>query len=417
MRRKILLVLLTGLSLAGLSAMHYGHGSFTHDSFAYLTTAEHFLGQGGTADVRRISLFTFVLMPFTGHIILLYLFLAGAALAAFLIISRVVDHFEPENDSYWLFFIVPSYMTYILTSILQESLALLFLSLTIWSILKKKTVLAALFLALGIFTRPAMLAFGPGLVLAYVFYRNLHPEVGDGRAMAKALSQKKRIMLRDGVIFILLILVFSAACSALLLLLSPDPFIAFKALSGRYIRDSVMRWGYPTLWVGLFGALLSPGVMYSFYLLFKKRRAAFIFFGLVFVPYLLGVWYQADIRYVIYLVIPIAAGFSLIPLERWKPAFKAGLLLAFIASCLYPAGPVTYHFDYVRFERVFGLSAKPYIYFDSEYKGRQYATLCRLMRQGELTPQEKQLLDIYRETPILDYLARHVCPDKKNPRP
>ena len=417
MRRKILLLLLTGLSLAGLSLMHYGHGSFTHDSFAYLTTAEHFLGQGGASDVRRISLFTFVLMPFTGHVLFLYIFLAGATLAAFLLISLVVDHFGPENDWYWLFFLVPSYMTYVATSILQESMALLFLSLTIWSILRRKTVLAAFALATGIFFRPAMLAFGPGFVLAYVFSRHLYAEVQEGCPVVQSLRRKKTVILRDGVIFILLILVFSAACASLLLLLSPDPFIAFKALSGRYIRDRVMRWGYPALWVGLFGALLAPVVLYSFFLLFKKRRPAFIFFGLVFIPYLLGVWYQADIRYVIYLVIPIAVGFSLIPIGRWKPALKVVLVLVFIASCLYPAGPLTYYYDYVRLERVFNLSAKPYIYFDSEYKGRQYATLCRLMRQRDLTPQETQILEIYQGTSILDYLARHVCPDKKKPRP
>jgi len=415
--KKTWLWLLAGASLLAVSTMHWAHGAFTHDSFAYLLTAEHFQGQGDVFDVRRISLFTYFLMPFTGSVALLYLALAGAALAAFVVISRIVDFFKPDSIWYFLLFIIPSYMTSILTSILQESLALLLLSSAVLFVLKKKPVPAALFTALCVFTRPAMLAFCPGLVLAFVYRLHLYEDVRDGRYSGRLILGRAGTMLRDGSLFSLMVLLFGTACAALLLPLTPDPLVAFNALSGLYISDSLMRWGWPALWFGFFGALLAPFVLCGYGALYKKCRAAFVLFSLLFVPYLLGVWYQANIRYAVFLILPLAVGFSLMPIRSWKPRFRAGLILAALVSGLYPFGPLVYYYDYARLERVLGLSAKPYIIFDSEYKKDQYDRLGRLLAAAVRSPEEQRLLDSYRDSAMLAYIRKHICPDKKIPAP
>jgi hypothetical protein len=262
-----------------------------------------------------------------------------------------------------------------------------------------------------------MLAFIPGIVLAFVYRRHFYGDVQEGRFSSRVLLQKSGMIFCDGAFFCLLVMIFGAACAALLLLLTPDPLIAFKTLAARFIPDSLMRWGFPALWFGLFGVLLAPVVLFSYYTLYKKRRAAFVFFALLFVPYLLGVWYQASIRYIIYLILPLATGFSLIPIHRWDSHLRVALALVAIASCLYPFGPLVYYYDYTRFERVVGLSAKPYIYFDSEYKKNQYENLCRLLKSTVRNPEEQRLLDSYRGSALLAYIQTHICSDKKNPRP
>jgi len=407
MKRTTALLLLTFLSLLGLSLMHLVHGSFHHDSFAYLVTAEHFLGRTDISDARRITLFTFLVMPFAGRPPLLYLFLIAVAWAALFVISRIVDIFGPRSSLHYLLFLVPSYTTYLMTSVLQEGPALLLLALAVLALLRKKYPAAIAFFALCVFVRPAMSAMVPGFFLALLFYKHLYEDIRSGGRLAGHVRRKAAGLIRDGLTYGLGFLGASALCAAPLYLLTADPLAALKILSGVYIRDNLMRLAFPLLWLSLFGVLLIPLVLYAFYSLYKTRRAVFLFFALLFLPYLAAVWYQANIRYLIYLIIPIAVAFSTVPFPSWKPRIRAAALALCVLSFLYPFGPFVYYYDYQQGRRVLGVSAKPYVFFDSEYKGRQYRELRRLIGAKELTPEERMLLDSYAGTPILDYLRRH----------
>ncbi len=407
MKRTTALLLLTALSLLGLSLMHLVHGSFHHDSFAYLVTAEHFLGRTDLVDARRITLFIFVLMPFAGRPALLYFFLAAVAWASLFVVSRIVDVFGPRSSLHYLLFLIPSYTTYLMTSVLQEGPALLLSALAVYVLLKKRYPAAIALLALCVFVRPAMSAIVPGFFLALLFYKHLNDDVRSGRRLAELVRRKAAGLIRDGLICGLGFLGASALCAAPLLLLTPDPFISFKILSGVYIRDNLMRLAFPLLWLSLFGVLLVPLVLYAFYSLYKTRRAVFLFLALMFLPYLAAVWYQANIRYLIYLIIPMAVAFSTVPFPSWKPRIRAAALALCVLSFLYPYGPFVYYYDYQQGRRILSVSAKPYIYFDSEYKGRQYRELRRLIGAKVLTTEERMLLDSYAGSPILDYLRRH----------
>lgn len=407
MKRTTALLLLTALSLLGLSLMHLVHGSFHHDSFAYLVTAEHYLGRTDLVDARRITLFTFVLMPFAGCPALLYFFLAAVAWASLFVVSSIVDVFGPRSSLHYLLFLIPSYTTYLMTSVLQEGPALLLSALAVYVLLKKRYPAAIALLALCVFVRPAMSAMVPGFFLALLFYKHLYEDVRSGERLAGLVRRKAAGLIRDGLIYGIGFLGASALCAAPLLLLTPDPFISFKILSGVYIRDNLMRLAFPLLWLSLFGVLLVPLVLYAFYSLYKTRRAVFLFLALMFLPYLAAVWYQANIRYLIYLIIPVAVAFSTVPFPSWKPRIRAAAFALCVLSFLYPFGPFVYYYDYQQGRRVLSVSAKPYIYFDSEYKGRQYRELRRLIGAKVLTTEERMILDSYAGTPILDYLRRH----------
>jgi len=409
-RRKIFLGLVL-CSLLGLSLMHYLHGSFAHDSFAYLQTAKYFLGQADAFDVRRVSLYTFLLMPFVGSPEYLYLLHAAAAFAALWLVSRIVDAFGPQNLFYILLLIVPSYTTYILTSILQEAFAFFFLALSVHLMLRDHNHSSAAVLALGVLTKPAMLAFVPGFFLALLFHKHFSRDVRERTFSWRRISGKTGQIVRDGVTCGLAFIIVAAAGTALLLLLIADPLVAFKTLSARFIRDDLMKLTFPGLWFSLFGVLAAPILAYSLVRLHKIRKDALILFGLLFMPYLAGVWYQANIRYLVYLLIPFAVGVSQIQTDLWSPLLRASLVTVFILSCLYPFGPLVYYYDYSRFQRVLGVSAKPFIYYDSEYKGRQYAELCHLMKAVRLTPEEQRIHQAYVGTPILAYLKEHSCQD------
>jgi hypothetical protein len=52
-------------------------------------------------------------------------------------------------------------------------------------------------------------------------------------------------------------------------------------------------------------------------------------------------------------------------------------------------------------------SAKPFVYFDSEYKGRECRELRRLSEADRLGARERAILESYRGTPIFDCIRRH----------
>jgi len=413
MKRTTALLLLAALSLLGLSLMHLTHGSFHHDSFAYLVTAEHFLGRTDIMDARRITLFTFLLMPLAGRPALLYVFLAAVAWAALFVVSRIVDVFGPRSSLHYLLFLVPSYTTYLMTSVLQEGPALLLLALAVLALLRKKYPASLVALALAVLMRPAMLTMVPGFLLALLYYKHIYPDyldAGGTAPLAGLIRRKAARLVRDGLIYGLVFLGASLLCAAPLLILTPDPLISFKILSGVYIRDNLFRFAFPALCFSLFGALLAPVVLHSFYSLYKARRAVFVFLALLFLPYLAAIWYQANIRYLIYLIIPSAIAVSNLSLPSWKPGTRMAALALCVLSFLYPFGPFVYYYDYQQGRRVLGISAKPFIYFDSEYKGRQYREIRRLIEAQELSAEEQRLLESYRSSPILDYLRRHSKP-------
>jgi hypothetical protein len=407
MKRTTALLLLTALSLAGLSLMHLVHGSYHHDSFAYLVTAEHFLGRTPLVDARRVTLFTFLLMPFAGRPALLYLVLTAVAWAGLFVVSRIVAAFNPRSSLHYLLFIIPSYATYLLTSVLQEGTALLLLGLAVYVLLKKRYPAAMALMALAVFVRPAMSAMAPGFLAALLYHKRLYDEVRGGESAVALVRREAGGLVRDALIYGLVFLAACVVCAAPLLLLTSDPLAAFKILSGVYIRDNLMRLAFPALWFSLFGVLGAPLILYAFYALAKARRAVFAFFALMFLPYLAAVWYQANIRYLLFLIIPTAVAVSQLTFSPRRPVVRAAALALCVLSFLYPFGPLVYYYDYGQGRRVLGVSAEPYIWFDSEYKGRQYRELRRLIGAKEPTAAERALLDSCRGTPMLDFLRRH----------
>jgi hypothetical protein len=261
--------------------------------------------------------------------------------------------------------------------------------------------------------RPAMLTMVPGFLLALLYHKHLYPDypdIGKTTPLAVLIRGKAARLVRDGLIYGLVFLGASLLCAAPLLILTPDPIISFKILSDVYIRDNLFRFAFPAFCISLYGALLAPVVLHSFYSLYKARRAAFVFLALLFLPYLAAIWYQANIRYLIYLIIPIAVAVSNLSLPSWKPGTRIAALALCVLSFLYPFGPFVYYYDYQQGRRVLGVSAKPFIFFDSEYKGRQYREIRRLIEAKELSAEEQRLLESYRSSPILDYLRRHSKP-------
>lgn len=407
MRRTQALLILTALSLLALSLMHLAHGSFHHDSFAYLVTAEHFLGRTEIADARRVTLFTFMLMPFAGRPALLYGFLALIAWTALYVVSRIVDVFGPHSSLHFLLFIIPSYMTYIMTSVLQDGPALLLLALAVYVLLRRRYVGSLALMAICVFVRPAMLAMAPGFLLALLYHKHIFFDVQDGVSATAMFRRKAGAIVRDGLVYGLVFAAAAVLCAAPLLLLTSDPLLSFKILSGVYIRDNLMRLAFPGLWFSLFGILLAPFILYAFYRLFKARRTVFVFFALMVFPYLAAVWYQANIRYLIYLVIPIAVAVSNLRLPSRKPGLRLAALALCALSFLYPFGPFVYYYDYTQGRRVIEVTAKPFVFFDSEYKGRQYRELRRLFKTDNPTPRERTVIESFRGGPIWDYLRRH----------
>lgn len=398
---------LIALSLAALSLMHLVHGSFHHDSFAYLATAEHFLGRTDAFDARRVTLFTFLLMPFADRPALLYVFLTVVAWLALFVVTKIVDLLGPRSELHYLLLIIPSYTTYILTSILQEGPALLLLALSLYALLRRRYAWAVVLSAVCVFIRPAMSTLAPGILLALLYHKHAFRGGSGGAPAPTPVRGRAGLVVRDGLVYGALFLAACAACAAPLLLLTRDPLVSFKILAGVYIRDDLMRLAFPVLGFSLFGVLVAPLLLYAVARLYKERRRVFVLFAMVFLPYLVAVWYQANIRYLVYLIIPAAVAVSGLNRPSWKPALKAAALALLVLSCLYPFGPFVYYYDYTQGRRVIGRSAKPFIFFDSEYKGRQYRELRRLMEGQDLRPAERLILEAYQGTPILDYLRRH----------
>ena len=117
-----------------------------------------------------------------------------------------------------------------------------------------------------------------------------------------------------------------------------------------------------------------------------------VLFLLLFLTYMLLIWYQANIRYLIYLVIPIMLGFYQIDLTDFKNRTKVLTLILFIFSTLYIYGPIIYYYDPMVRNRVISLSYKPFIYFDSEYKSYQYDCFCNLKNKKELSESDKEII-------------------------
>ena len=103
-----------------------------------MKNANYIIGNESSYDPRAIGLFPFFIAPFVSNFLILYLFYSIVTFLSLLIIVKIVDFFEPQNQEYILFFVIPSYATYILTSVLQEAFALLFISLAIYYLLRKK---------------------------------------------------------------------------------------------------------------------------------------------------------------------------------------------------------------------------------------------------------------------------------------
>lgn len=409
MNRKHLYVLLALMSIFAVAMLHYYHNSFFYDSFGYMKNAHFIMGKVAGFDPHRVGLVPFFIAPFVGHFFSLYLYYALITFLSLLIIVKMVDFFQPKNQEYILFFAIPSYATYVFTGVLQESFAMLFMALAIYFLLRKRYKTAICLAAVCALSRPAMLAFMPGFVLALLFYKYMFNDIDRNSVMASAYRSLRRNIveiLLYGTFCILLLLIIAVLYYSLLSFFFEDPFISFKQLSGRWDSDWKFIVGYPFFWFFLFGVFFSPVIAYCYYKIYNVDKKWFIFFVLMFLLYLLLIWYQANIRYVIYLIIPVMIGFSQIEMSSYGNYKKALLFIWFAFSTLYIFGPFVYVFNPAVDRRVIDVSFKPFIYFDSEYKSNQYRHLCEEKNKEDNIKKDVELFGKYID---MDYFNEYIC--------
>lgn len=381
MNKKQIYLLFAFISIFAIATMHYYHNSFAHDSFGYLQNARYIAGESTVFDNARVNLTSLFLVPFYWDIKLLYFFYAILVFVTLLIIVKIVEFFEPKNQEYLLFFIIPSYLVYVLTTILQECFALFFIALAIYNLLKKRYILAMALITTSALFRPAMLTFLPGFTLSLLFYKYIYNNIDVQHFFSSVyVSVKKNIIsiLLYGLFCIFIFVVTTFFYYILMRIWFANPFVSYLALSSTWLLDWKFIIGYPIFWFSLYGILFFPVVLYSYYKIYNLDKRWFLFFALMFFVYLLLIWYQANIRYVIYLIIPLMIGFSQIDFSRFDNITKFLLLLLLIISTLYPFGPLVYYFDFQERHRVIDLSFKPFIWFDSEYKFNEYNYFCKI---------------------------------------
>lgn len=280
MNKKLLYLLLAFISILAVAMMHYYHGSFAYDSFRYMKNANYIMVNESSFDPRAIGLVPFFIAPFVGNFLILYLFYSIVAFLSLLVIVRIIDFLKPQNQEYILFFVVPSYTTYILTSVLQEAFALLFMALAIYLLLRKKYVLAMCLATLCALSRPAMLAFLPGFVLALLFHKYLLDEIDEKNFFTSLYNSLKDNFQKIFLSGIFCIFVFIIGVIFYVILLSfffSDPFTSYKILSSGWDYDSKFLIGYPIFWFSLFGILFSPAIAFCYYKIYKSDQKLFFF--------------------------------------------------------------------------------------------------------------------------------------------
>ncbi len=398
------------ISIFAVAMMHYYHNSFAYDSFGYMENANYIMGKEIAFNSDRISLSPFFVAPVMGNFLILYMYYSLLTFLTLLTIVKIVEYFNPKNQEYLLFFVIPSYTTYILTSVLQEAFAMLFMSLSIYYLLKKKYISAMCLITICALSRPAMIAFLPGFVLALLFYKYIFDDIDSNLFFSSFynsfLNNFNKLFLY-GLFCIFIFLVIVALYTILLSFFFTDPFISYKVLSSRWDHDWKFIISYPSFWFSLFGIFFSPVIIYCYYKIYTLDKRWTVFFLLLFLTYMLLIWYQANIRYLIYLVIPIMLGFSQIDLTDFKNRTKVLTLILFIFSTLYIYGPIIYYYDPMVRNRVISLSYKPFIYFDSEYKSHQYDYFCNLKNKKELSGSDKEI--IKKRANIIVFLDKYVC--------
>jgi len=410
MNKKLLYLLLAFISILTVAMMHYYHGSFAYDSFGYMQNAHYIMGHDTTISPYRIGLVPFFIAPFVSNIFILYLYYSVITFCSLLMIVKIVELFKPKNQEYILFFVVPSYTTYVLTTVLQEAFAMLFVSLAIYYLLKKKYVVAMLMITVCTLARPAMFAFLPGFILAVLFHKYIFNEIDRNFSLDSLYVSFKKNFLRLFFYGLFCMLIFVIIFYGYFILNSNffvDPLISYKWLSSNSDIDWKFVIGYPLLWISLFGIMFSPVIVFCFYKIYQFDKRWFFFLILMFFPYLFLLWYKAHIRYCIFLVIPIMLGFSLIEISSFKKYTKIIIFLLFAFSTLYVYGPITYYFEPGLNRRVMGINYKPFIYFDSENKSEQYKYFCTLKNKKEYTEADKVILT--KRAYILDFLNKYVC--------
>ncbi|PKN51524.1 MAG: hypothetical protein CVU55_11275 [Deltaproteobacteria bacterium HGW-Deltaproteobacteria-13] len=410
MNKKLLYLFLAFISIFAVAMMHYYHNSFAYDSFGYMKNAHYIMGNEATFDSFRIGLVPFFIAPFVGNFLILYVYYSIVTFLSLLIMVKIVDFFEPKNQEYILFFVIPSYTTYILTSVLQEAFAMFFISLSIYYLLKNKYVLAMCLITLCALSRPAMLAFLPGFVLVLLFYKYIFYEIDSNNffgSLDHALKKNFLKLLAYGLFCIFIFIAMAALYIVLLSFFFTDPFASYKALSSRWDFDAKFLMGYPLFWFSLFGIFFSPVIAYCYYKIYEFDKRWVLFFLLAFLPYILLIWYQANIRYVIYLVIPIMIGFSQIQISSFKNCTKILIFILFVFSTLYIYGPVVYYYEPSVHHRVINLNYKPFIYFDSENKSNQYQYFCHFKNKREYSQTDKEMIE--KHANIIEFLNKYVC--------
>jgi len=377
---KKIYIWLIALSLLSMTFLHYFQNAFFHDSFGYLKTAQYILGQGAFSSTR-INLYPLIIAPFANNLFLLYLFIFLINFLSFWYLYKIVEFFKPKNDFYFFLLIIPSYVTLVLTSILQEPVAFLLITMAIYYLLKRRFVLSILLISISAFVRPAMFAMLPGFFLGVLYYEHIFYLIDKRyffKSMYSSIKLKYKQIIKSGLIYCALFVAVFLLYYFGMSFIFPDPLISFKSLSTHWLIDWKFIVGYPVFWFSLFGVAFAPFVFYSYYALYKMdKRYFYLFFFLIFF-YVLLVWYQANIRYVIFLIIPICIGFSQISFKHWNKLMKIFLALLIIVSILYPFGMFVYYFNFKKSVRVIDLSYKPFIFFDSEYKLNQYNYLCNI---------------------------------------
>lgn len=419
MNKKLLYLLLALISIFAVALMHYYHNSFAYDSFGYIQNANYIMGNETTFNAFRIGLVPFFIAPFVGNFFILYLYYSIVTFLSLVIIVKIVDYFEPKNQEYILFFVIPSYTTYILTSVLQEAFALFFVSLAIYYLLKKRYVLSMCLITICALSRPAMLAVLPGFVLALLFYKYVFDEIDSNIFFVSLYNSIKKNFLQlflYGLFCIFIFFVLSVLYTIFLSFFFADPFISYKILSSNVsynVSFSTLSvdWkfiiGFPIFWFSLFGIFFSPFIAYCYYKIYKFDKRWFFFFLLIFLSYILLIWYQANIRFVIYLVIPIMLGFSQIEISSFKNYTKILVFTLFVFSTLYIYGPFVYYYDPMVHHRVTGVNFKPFIYFDSENKSAQYKYFCNLRNKIEYSETDKEIVKKYSDK--IEFLNKYVC--------
>jgi hypothetical protein len=410
MNKKLFYLILALISILAVAVMHYYHNSFAYDSFRYMNNANYIIGNESLFDPRAIGLVPFFIAPFIGKFLILYLFYSIVAFLSLLVIVKIIDFLKPQNQEYILFFVIPSYTTYILTSILQEAFALLFISLAIYYLLRKKYTPAMCLATLCALSRPAMLAFLPGFVLALLFYKYSFDKIDPRNYFASFYNSCRDNFQKIFIDGLFCILIFITEVVLYIILLSfffADPLVSYKILSSSWDYDSKFLIMYPLFWFSLFGILFSPAIAFCYYKIYKFDKRWFFFFMLMFLSYILLIWYQANMRYVIYLIIPIMLGFSKIDLSSFKNYKKSLIFIWFVFSTLYIYGPIVYSFDPGINRRVISFNYKPFIYFDSENKSAQYKYFCSLKNKKEYSEADKVILK--NRAYILEFLDKYVC--------